>query len=246
MSYGQDPYQMSQAPMWGGFAAQAAPNERAAFIKKTYLNLFGAIVAFCGLEAVYLNTSFAGDVMQRMVNGGNMGLIVAFILFMVCSWVARSWAASSTSVGMQYAGLGLYVVAQSFIFIPILYYAAHFGGNNVIPTAATITLLLFAGLTAAVFITGHDFSFLRTGLIVASVGLFGLILCSWLFGFNLGTLFTVGVIVLACGYILYDTSNVLHQYQIGQHVAAALALFASVALLFMYILQLVMQSQSRR
>ena len=41
------------------------------------------------------------------------------------------------------------------------------------------------------------------------------------------------MIVLACGYILYHTSNILHQYRIGQHVAASLALFASVALLFM-------------
>jgi FtsH-binding integral membrane protein len=245
MSYGENPYQ-PQTSVWGDIAARAEPDARAAFIKKTYLHLFGAVVAFCGLEAIYLNTSFAGDVMQRMVNGGNVGLIVAFLLFIVCSWVARSWAVSSTSVGMQYAGLALYVVAQSFIFIPILYYAAHFGGNNVIPTAATITLLMFAGLTVTVFITGHDFSFLRTGLMIAGLALAGLILCSLLFGFNLGTLFTVAVIVLACGYILYDTSNVLYHYRIGQHVAAALALFASVALLFMYILQLVMQSQSRR
>ncbi len=243
MSFGENPYQASN---WGAVVARAEPNERVDFIKKAYLHLLGAIVAFCGLEAVYLNTSFAHDVMQKLSGGGNGPLIIAFILFMGCSWLARYWASSSTSVGLQYAGLGLYVVAQSFIFIPILYYAQHFGGESVIPTAATITLLLFAGLTAAVFITGKDFSFLRMGLIVAGLGLMGLILCSWLFGFYLGTLFTVAVIVLACGYILYDTSNVLHHYQIGQHVAAALALFASVALLFMYILRLLMQAQSRR
>jgi FtsH-binding integral membrane protein len=244
MSYGDNQYQPNQS-VWGDLAARAEPTERADFIKKTYLHLTGAVLAFCGLEAVYLNTSFAGDVMQRMTNAGNLGLIVALGLFVIASMVARSWANGSTSVGMQYAGLALYVVVQSLIFIPILYYAVHFGGQNVIPTAATITLLMFAGLTAAVFVTGHDFSFLRTGLMVAGFALLGLIVCSLLFGFNLGTLFTVFVIALACGYILYDTSNVLYHYRIGQHVAAALALFASVALLFMYILQLVMSSQRR-
>jgi FtsH-binding integral membrane protein len=61
----------------------------------------------------------------------------------------------------------------------------------------------------------------------------------------LGNLFTIALIVLACGYILYDTSNVLYHYRIGQHVAASLALFASVALLFWYILRLVMSMQRR-
>jgi uncharacterized protein len=242
MSSADNPY---QASMWGNVAAQAAPNERVAFIRKTYLHLLGAVLAFCGLEVLYLNTSLAGDMMQRMASGGNGALFITLILFVGCSWLARSWASSSTSVGMQYAGLALYVFAQSLIFVPILYYAAHYAGPDVIPTAGLITLLLFAGLTASVFISGKDFSFLRTGLTVAGLAAVGLIVCSWLFGFNLGTLFTVAIIALACGYILYDTSNVLHKYQIGQHVAASLALFASVALLFMYILDLVMRMQSR-
>jgi FtsH-binding integral membrane protein len=38
---------------------------------------------------------------------------------------------------------------------------------------------------------------------------------------------------------------VLHHYRVGQHVAASLALFASVALLFWYILQLLMSLTSR-
>ena len=57
--------------------------------------------------------------------------------------------------------------------------------------------------------------------------------------------FSAAMIVFACGWILYDTSNVLHHYRIGQHVAASLALFASVALLFWYVLRLVMALTSR-
>ena len=68
----------------------------------------------------------------------------------------------------------------------------------------------------------------------------GFIVVATLFGFALGPIFTYAMIALACGYILYDTSNVMLHYRIGQHVAAALALFAAVALLFWYILQLFM------
>jgi FtsH-binding integral membrane protein len=39
---------------------------------------------------------------------------------------------------------------------------------------------------------------------------------------------------------------VLHHYRVEQHVAASLALFASVGLLFWYILQIVISLSDRR
>jgi FtsH-binding integral membrane protein len=249
MSFGDSQYQSMQPSMWGDIAARAIPNERADFIKKTYLHLLGAILAFCGLSALYLNTSIGQNLAQTMLGGGRGGWLVVLGLFMAVSWLANYWAMSSTSVGMQYAGLSLYVVAQSVIFAPLLWIANNpdFVGPDarIIPTAGLITVLMFAGLTVAVFVTGHDFSFLRMGLIVGGFAALGLIVCSAIFGFNLGNLFTVAMIVLACGYILYDTSNVLHHYRIGQHVAASLALFASVALLFWWVIRLVMSMQRR-
>ena len=98
-------------------------------------------------------------------------------------------------------------------------------------------------MTAVVFITRKDFSFMRSILMFGGFAAMGFIVCGIIFGFRLGPIFTYAMIAFACGYILYDTSNVLHHYRIGQHVAAALALFASVALLFWYVLQLVMSSR---
>jgi FtsH-binding integral membrane protein len=71
------------------------------------------------------------------------------------------------------------------------------------------------------------------------------IVCAIIFGFSLGIFFSLAMVVLASGYILYDTSNVLHHYRTDQHVAAALALFASVALLFWYVLQILMSLNNR-
>jgi FtsH-binding integral membrane protein len=233
--------------MWGEIAARAVPNERADFIKKTYFHLLGAVLAFCGLEAIFLNTPIAQSLTETMLGGGRGGWLVVLGLFMGVAWLANYWAMSATSVGLQYAGLALYVVAESVIFAPLLLIAASFGGADahIIPTAGLITLVMFSGLTVAVFVTGHDFSFLRTALIVGGFAAMGFIVCSAIFGFELGNLYTIALIVLACGYILYDTSNVLYHYRIGQHVAASMALFASVALLFWYILRLVMSMQRR-
>jgi hypothetical protein len=119
------------------------------------------------------------------------------------------------------------------------------GNVGVIPAAAVTTLVMFAGMTAMVFLTKKDFSFLGWGLNLVMIGAMALIVASFLFGFNLGVWFSCLMIIAACGYILYDTSNVLHHYHTTQHVAAAVALFASVALLFWYVLRLLMALSSR-
>jgi FtsH-binding integral membrane protein len=245
MSFAENPYQVSP---YGEIAARAETNERVDFIRKTYIHLLGAVLAFCGLEVFYFQSGLVERMFETLFAGGGRGpWLFMMVAFMGVAWLANYWAMSSTSVGLQYAGLGLYVLVESIIFAPMLYIAAspQFGGPNVIPTAGVITLLMFAGLTVAVFVTGHDFSYLRTALIVGGFAAIGFILCGMLFGFQLGNVFTVAMIVLASGYILYDTSNVMHHYRIGQHVAASLALFASVALLFWYVLRLVMAMQRR-
>jgi FtsH-binding integral membrane protein len=226
----------------GSFAAHAEADARASFIAKTYLHLAGAIAAFIAIEAVLLNTVPAERILGML---GGYNWLIVLGAFMVVSWIANSWASSATSLALQYLGLSLYVVAEAVIFLPLLLVASLYGGANVIPAAGLVTGLLFGGLTLIVFATRKDFSFLRSLLLFGGLAAMGLIVASIIFGFELGTIFVVALIALACGYILYDTSNVLHHYRIGQHVAAALALFASVALLFWYVLRLLMALNRR-
>ena len=240
MSQADNPY-----ASFGMVAAQAPATERADFIRRTYTHLAAAIYAFAAIEFAIFTLAPVDRLVDQMFSVQYSWLIMLGA-FMFVSWIANSWAHSGASVGKQYAGLFLYVIAQAIIFVPILWVAQTFYSDaNIIATAGLITLTMFGGLTAAVFITGKDFSFLRTGLMIAGFAAMGLLLCSVLFGFNLGVLFTVAMIALACGYILYDTSNVLHHYRTDQHVAASLALFASVALLFMYVLRLLMELYGR-
>lgn len=237
MSYSDNPYRTSGYT----FAAQAAADDRADFITKTYAHLAGAIGAFVLLEAILLNIPGIGGLAMSMMGGYNWLIVLG--LFMAVSWIADSWARSAVSPATQYMGLSLYVVAEAVIFLPILFICQQMEatrGVEIIMPAAVGTLVLFTMLTATVFITRKDFSFLRGILVFGGMAAMGLIVCAILFGFNLGAIFTVAMIALACGYILYSTSNVLHHYRIGQHVAASLALFAAVALLFWYVLRLLM------
>lgn len=232
MSTAENPY-----ASWGLVAADAPASERATFIRQTYLHLGGAVMAFVALEAVLLNLPGIDDVVRSLMSS-QLSWLVVMGAFIGVSYIATSWASSGTSVGMQYAGLGLYVVAQALIFVPLLWMAGNFGGPDVIPMAGLLTVVVFTGLTAIVFVTRADFSFLRTGLMVATFVALGLILCGIIFGFQLGLIFVGAMIALAAGYIL-------HHYRIGQHVAASLALFASVALMFYYMVILVMSLTGR-
>jgi FtsH-binding integral membrane protein len=230
------------------FASQASVDERADFIGKTYLHLGGAILAFAGLTALILsNEQLSMGITQLMFGNGNIGYLIFFACFVGGSWIAQMWAQSETSQAMQYVGLGLYVVLQSIIFTPLLLFAQAVAGPELITTAGVLTIAVFAGLSIFVFITRYNFSFLGPALGIISLAILGVFVVAILVpGFNLSSLgvwLPVGMVVLASLYILYDTSNVLHQYRIGQHVAASLALFASVALLFWWMIRLLMSLQ---
>ncbi len=220
---------------FGNSAADAAPQERASFIRKTYLHLAAAILAFIGLEFYLFNSGIA-DMIAETMFGFSWFIVLA--LFMGVAFLANWWANSSTSKPMQYMGLGLYIVAEAIIFVPLLYIAANFsgGGINTIIKAGIVSLGLLAGLTAVVFITKKDFSFLGPILTIGGFVALGFIAASLLFGFSLGGLFAFIMVGFAATAILYSTSNVLHQYHPTQHVAASLSLFASIALMFWYIL----------
>jgi FtsH-binding integral membrane protein len=234
----QQSYYPNQA---GTGAAVDASAERAQFIERTYLHLAGAIAAFVGLEYVFLQTPF----MQQMAIGMLQTWWLVLLMFVGVSWVADYWARHATSRPMQYLGLGLYVVAEAVVFMPLLLIAQYYGGPDVIMTAGVSTLAIFAALTGIVMVTKKDFSWMRGALAILSLGALGLIIFSMLFGFQLGILFVVFMIALSACYILYDTSNIMRHYHPQAYVAAALTLFASVALMFWYILQFVMSMTSR-
>ncbi|MFH0944827.1 MAG: Bax inhibitor-1 family protein [Planctomycetota bacterium] len=224
-----------------------APSEaRAEFIRKTYTQLLLAIAAFILLATALVNSPFAEGLIAKMM-GGRFSWLIVLGLFMFVSHIANKWALSATSPGKQYLGLYLFVVAESIIFLPLLYIATlpQFAAQNVLMNAAIITLGTFSGLTAIVFLSGKDFSLMGGILKVAGFVALGVIVCSLIFGFSLGIIFCGAMALFAAGSVLYTTSNVLHQYRPGMHVAAALALFAGIALLFWYILRIVMSFTGR-
>jgi FtsH-binding integral membrane protein len=226
-------------------AAHAQPNVRAAFIRRTYGHLAGAILAFVALETALLSLPNIKEIVDTVFMT-RMSWIMILLGFMAVGWIAERLAQSDASPAVQYFGLALYICAEAVIFLPLLYIASNFYAGA-IPTAGILTLAVFGGLTMTVFVTRKDFSFLRPILAIGSFIALGVIIAAlFIPGANfLGIFFCFAMVALISGYILYYTSNVLLHYRTDRHVAASLALFASIATLFWYILQIVMMTQSR-
>ncbi len=225
-------------------AYTAEDSARTSFIRRTYATMTGAVLALIVIEAILL-TVVPHETMTaltiRMTSG--FGWLIVLGAFMGVSWMARMWAHSDTSPAVQYAGLGLYVLAEAVILLPMLYICVRFMNAPELPIlAGVITGMCFIGLTAFVFVTKVDLTSWGKYLALAGILAMCAIVAGIITGFSsmFGLGFSAIMVGLACGYILYDTSNIMRHYRTDQHVAAALALFSSVVLLFWYVLRILM------
>jgi FtsH-binding integral membrane protein len=222
--------------VWG-----ASESTRGAFLMKTYGLLLASIFVFLGLETLWFVTPVASTLLSLVGSAGRFGWLAVMLGLMAVHWGAQHVAASSESRPLQLAALGGFVFAESLVFIPLIAMAVMLmaeGDLWILPKALFFTVALFSILTAIVFVSRKDFSFLRSALIFGSIAavLFGVV--AMFAGFSVGTLFFWAMLVLAGGYILYDTSNILLRYSEEHYVLAALQLFSSFATLLWYVLRL--------
>jgi len=232
-------YQNNNAPELVSYATNI---EQATFYRKTYSHVAIALLAFIVVEAILINI-VPEKLIISMVSSPFVWL---FILggFWLGSMLANKWTQAQDK-STQYRGLGIYVLLEAIIFLPMIYIAIDLSdGLAIISQAGIITLSLFAGLTAVVFLTRVDFSFLRTVLVVGGFLALGLIVAGALFRFDLGLWFSVAMVALAAGGILYETYNIKNVYSTDQYVAAALQLFSSVMLLFWYVLRILLSRRN--
>jgi uncharacterized protein len=229
-------------------AADAPENARVAFIRRTYMHLVGSVALLCGIEALLLQAlkTDGGRAFFGQWFGNPISLLVILGLFIAGGFLARVLARAEMPPVVKYLGLFMYICLEAVFLLPILYVATTRFGMGIVNQAAVLTLITFGGLSLTVFLTKKDFSFLGYGLMLASFLLLGLIVVAIVMpllggpSVNLGMWFSFLVIALAAGYILYDTSNILHHYRTDEHVAASLELLADVVLLFYHILRVLM------
>lgn len=199
----------------------------------TYVHVILSLLAFVALEYWLFTSGIAAQIAAPLANNW---LIVIGGLVLV-SFLASKFGTKEYSKGVQYMVLAAFVAIEAIIFVPLLATAAIMGGAGLLMKAAYITIGMTAALSAVVFIFRQNFSFMGPFLAILGIAALVLIVLSLIFGFQLGTLFTLAMITYAAGAILYETSNILHTYDNDDYVAAALGLLTSVLLLLWYVVQ---------
>jgi hypothetical protein len=214
--------------------------ERVAFYKKTYAHVAIGVLVFIIFEYLLLQSETIVTFALSMTQGMKWLLMLGGFMFITT--YAERMALKTQDKNKQYLAFGLYILAEAFIFVPLIFIAAVYtdSGSEILYQASIVTLSLFTGLSAVVFLTKKDFSFLKTGLTIGFFIAIGLIIAGMLFGFNLGLWFSVAMCLLAGGSILYQTSNLVNKYTTDDYIPAALGLFASLMLLFWYVLSIFM------
>lgn len=229
--------------MQGVAVADASPATRLAFIRKVYLMVFTGLLAFA---AVGMGLVFAAS------SGSALALdIVVFPLrhpFIALALIIGGQLGAQALQRVPVVNIGVFYLFASFygwLTSGLMMFAiAKAGGSMVIIyQALSLTTLVFGSLTAFVMLSRKDFNFMGGFLWVGAMTFLGVVLLSYLgsamFGWDASGL-SMGLSIASCllivGYILYDTSNVLHHYTEGMVVAAALALFIDFVILFRNIL----------
>jgi FtsH-binding integral membrane protein len=229
-------------------AAYAPENARVGFIRRTYMHLAVSVAALVGIEALLLQMikTDGGRDFLRTWFANPISLLFVLAFFIAGGFLARVMARANMPPAIKYLGLAMYTVIEAIFLLPILYWATtdpRLGGMKIVNEAAVLTLVTFGGLTLTVFVTKADFSRLGPILFAAAWVLLAVIVAGILFGFGLGLWLSFACIALAAGFILYDTSNILHHYGVDEHVGASLELLADVVLLFYHILRVLMLSR---
>jgi FtsH-binding integral membrane protein len=250
MSFG---FPGQEAPVIGArTVANAIPAERLAFIRRTYSLFFISLV----LAVVTGWFTIQSGAYMWFIRHPIIALVIYFGGVFLVQGVSRTPGINVVALFGYAAFTGAYfsLVALASYFVT----GGSFkqgtmtltGGSwHLAGQAFGLTLIVFGGLTLFTFISRKDFSFLGGFLFIGLMLCLGLGIIAMIFGFpstGLELLFCVAVVGLMAGYVLYDTSRIIHRCPTDAHVSAALAIYIDFAVMFVYILRILMILNSRR
>ena len=206
---------------------------RSAFMRTVYTRLVAGIAAFVLIEA-YLFASGLAVAITQFVLGTSWLLILGG--FMIVSWLANSVAMRAGTPGSQWGGYLLLVAANAIIFAPLLV-LAELQVPGVIVAAGQYAIGAFIILTVIAVRSARDFIWIGASLRWFAMLALAAIVLSVLFGFQLGTWFSLGMIGFAGAAILHDTQTILRDVPPGRETVAAMTLFSGLALMFWYLIR---------
>lgn len=229
--------------------SRQSEDTRADFLLRVYAHIGVALAAFFAVEMVMFMSGFAETLYDLTFGSGQrFRWLLVIGGFAIVSSLATRAAHEVHDPAKQYAGLFGLAIGEAILFAPMLWLAKDYevtDGANTIATAGVVSLVGFAGLTVLGLVTRRDLSPMRRYIGWGMMLALALIVGAVVFGFNLGLWFSVAMVGLAGASILTQTQAVMRSYPANAHVGAATQLFASMMLLFWYVLRIFLRFSSR-
>ncbi len=222
----QGTYAANQAGAGTGINADAMR-----VLKNTYMLLAMTLV---------FSAVTAGIAMATGLSHG-VGLVCSLVALGLIWFVLPRTANSPAGIGVVFAFTGLLGLSLG----PLLnHYLALSNGGTIVMQALGGTAIVFFALSGYVLTTKKDFSFMRTflvaGMVVVLVAMLGGLVAS-LFGVDVSMLslgLSAAIVLLMSGFILFDTSRIVHGGETN-YVMATVGLYLSIYNLFVSLLHII-------
>ena len=221
-----------QPGAWGSYgvetAARASVEERMGFVRKVYALFFAATLFAIG--GVLAGLSFEPLLMFAYEH--------PWIMFLIMIGGVMGAQAVRHVRGLNLVALFGFTTLTGVVISPLIAVILRINPGSIL-AAGLLTVGIFGGLTAYVFVSKKDFSFLRgmmwTGLIVVILaGVVNIFLGASALGFAVAA----ATLLLFSGFVLYDTSNIIRRYPTNEYVAGALALYLDAFNIFLALLRI--------
>jgi len=223
---------MNYSPAFNNFGTVASAPDyvRAEFIRKVYNLLFSAILVTVVSGYMFVQPGL----LQAALAMRGLLCILTFVTIFAMMFTRKM---SGANLFCYYA----FAVLQGALIGPLLYFVDKYAPG--IPLqAGIVTIGVFGGLSAYAFQTRKDFSYMGGFLFAALIGLVisGIVM---MFFHNslMATIYSFFGVMIFSGYVLYDTSQIIHKLTPSEAVDGAISLYLDFLNLFLFILQLLMQ-----
>ncbi|KAJ4912279.1 Bax inhibitor-1 family protein [Raphanus sativus] len=210
-----------------------SPGLRWAFIRKVYAVLTLQLIVTVGVSSVVF---FVGDI-SVFVTTTTPGLVVFFVSLVIPLLMLWPLIVFAKKHPVNLIILMLFTLTISFA----VGLCCSFSKGKIVLEAAILTATMVLGLTIYTFWAvrrGHDFSFLEPFLFGALliILVFSIIQVLHPLGKLSSMIFSCFASVVFCGYIVYDTNQLIKKLNYDEYIHAAICLYLDVINLFLHIL----------
>lgn len=217
-----------------GFVADAPADIRAEFIRKVYSLFFTSLLATVAVGVLCAQPGIAPAM---------LGLWPVLLVVDIVCWIALFFARRTS--GLNVALFYLFGAVQGAILGPVLTLVEQVA-PGVPAQAAFLTVGVFGGLSLYALNSKRDFSYLGGFLFAALIGLIiaGIVMF-FVHSTLLNTLYCLGGILIFSAFVLYDTSQIIHNLAPDEAIVGAINLYLDILNLFWFLLRLLMSFNSR-